>query len=193
MPHLSVKGVQLHYALEGKEGAPVVALSNSLSTDMRMWQPQMAALAAKYRVLRYDVRGHGKSAVAPAPYSVEALADDLAGLVEGLGLGPVHVVGLSLGGMTAQVLAVRRPELVLSLGLVATTCRPPFGTQAAWAARAQEVRDTGDFSIIRTYLHGARSGAFVREYAMDGVYWVDIGTPEKLAEVRARVGESSGG
>jgi NDP-sugar pyrophosphorylase family protein len=54
-------------------------------------------------------------------------------------------------------------------------------------------RDTGDFSIIRTYLHGARSGAFVREYAMDGVYWVDIGTPEKLAEVRARVGESSGG
>jgi 3-oxoadipate enol-lactonase len=148
MPFLSVKGVQLHYALEGKEGAPVVALSNSLSTDMRMWQPQMAALAAKYRVLRYDVRGHGRSAVAPAPYSVEALADDLAGLVEGLGLGPVHVVGLSLGGMTAQVLAVRRPELVASLALVATTCRPPFGTQAAWAARAQEVRDTGDFSLV---------------------------------------------
>ena len=53
--------------LEGPEGAPVVALSNSLSTDMRMWEPQMAALTAKYRVLRYDVRGHGKSAVAPAP------------------------------------------------------------------------------------------------------------------------------
>lgn len=148
MPHLSVKGVQLHYALEGTDGAPVVALSNSLSTDLRMWQPQMAALTSRYRVLRYDVRGHGRSAVAPAPYSAEMLADDLGGLIEGLGLGPVHVVGLSLGGMTAQMLAARRPELVRSLALVATTCRPPFGTQAVWAARAQEVRDTGDFSLV---------------------------------------------
>ena len=61
MPHLSVKGVQLHYALEGSEGAPVVALSNSLSTDLRMWNPQMPALAAKYRVLRYDVRARAPS------------------------------------------------------------------------------------------------------------------------------------
>jgi 3-oxoadipate enol-lactonase len=148
MPHMEVHGASLHYALEGPEGAPVVALSNSLSTDLRMWEPQAAALAARYRVLRYDVRGHGRSAAVPAPYSVEMLADDLAGLIEGLGLGAVHVVGLSLGGMTAQVLAVRRPELVASLALVATTCRPPFGTQATWAARAQEVRDTGDFSLV---------------------------------------------
>ncbi len=148
MPVLSVDGVGLHYVVEGPEGAPVVALSNSLSTDLRMWAPQMAALTARYRVLRYDVRGHGRSEAVPAPYSVEMLADDLAGLIDGLGLGAVHVVGLSLGGMTAQVLAVRRPELVASLGLVATTCRPPFGTQAAWAARAQQVRDSGDFSAV---------------------------------------------
>jgi 3-oxoadipate enol-lactonase len=145
---LSVNGVALHYVLEGPAGAPVVALSNSLSTDLRMWEPQVAALTARYRVLRYDVRGHGRSEAAPAPYSVEVLADDLAGLIDGVGLGSVHVVGLSLGGMTAQVLAVRRPELVASLALVATTCRPPFGTQAAWAARAQEVRDSGDFSAV---------------------------------------------
>ena len=148
MPEAQVNGTTLHFETEGPDEAPVVVLSNSLSTDLRMWQPQMAALAARYRVLRYDTRGHGKSAVTPAPYSIETLADDLAGLIGTLELGPVHVVGLSLGGMTAQVLAMRRPELVASLCLVATTCRPPFGTQAAWAARAEEVRRTGDYRDV---------------------------------------------
>lgn len=148
MPEIEVNGTTLHFEAEGPEGAPAVVLSNSLSTDLRMWQPQLAALAARYRVLRYDTRGHGKSAVPPAPYRIETLADDLAGLIDALELGPAHVVGLSLGGMTAQVLAMRRPELVASLCLVATTCRPPFGTQAAWAARAEEVRRTGDYRDV---------------------------------------------
>lgn len=148
VPYAEVNGTRLHYVLDGAEGAPVVALSNSLSTDMRMWNPQHGVLAAKYRVLRYDVRGHGKSMASPSPYSVEMLADDLAGLVDLLGLGAVHVVGLSLGGMTAQVLAMRRPELVASLALVATTCQPPFGTREAWGKRADEVRQTGDFSLV---------------------------------------------
>jgi len=150
MPHIAINGTTLHYALDGKPGAPVVALSNSLSTDMRMWNPQHAALSAKYRVLRYDVRGHSKSAPAPAPYTVDLLADDLAALIDTLALGPAHIVGLSLGGMTAQVLAIRRPDLVASLALVATTCQPPFGTPDAWAKRGQEVRDTGDFSLVET-------------------------------------------
>lgn len=148
MPEAQVNGTTLHFETEGPEGAPVVVLSNSLSTDLRMWQPQVSALAARYRVLRYDTRGHGQSAAPPAPYSIETLADDLAGLIDHLELGAVHVVGLSLGGMTAQVLAMRRPELVASLCLVATTCRPPFGTKEAWAARAEEVRRTGDYRDV---------------------------------------------
>ncbi len=148
MSSLSLNGTTLHYELDGPEAAPVVALSNSLSTDLRMWNPQYATLAAKYRVLRYDVRGHGKSAPSPAPYSVEILADDLAGLLTTLNLASAHIVGLSLGGMTAQLLAIRHPALVASLALVATTCQPPFGTADAWAKRAQEVRDTGDFSLV---------------------------------------------
>ena len=148
MPFLQTNGARLRYELDGPAGAPVVALSNSLSTDLRMWDPQLPALAGKYRVLRYDVRGHGQSQPAPAPYSVEMLADDLAGLLEGLALGPAHIVGLSLGGMTAQVLGIRRPDLCASLALVATTCQPPFGTQSAWAARAEEVRRTGDYSLV---------------------------------------------
>ena len=148
MPLHDVNGTTLHYQLEGPEGAPVVALSNSLSTDLRMWQPQAGAIAARYRLLRYDTRGHGQSRATPAPYSVEMLADDLAGLLTGLELGPAHVVGLSLGGMTAQMLALRNPDLVASLCLVATTCAPPFGTAAAWAKRAEEVRLTGDYRDV---------------------------------------------
>lgn len=148
MPEIAVNGTTLHFETEGPEGAPLVVLSNSLSTDLRMWQPQMSALAARYRVLRYDTRGHGRSPATPAPYSIELLADDLAGLLDALGLGPAHVVGLSLGGMTAQMLAVRRPDLAASLCLVATTCRPPFGSRAAWAARAEEVRRTGDYRDV---------------------------------------------
>ena len=148
MPNLDVNGTSLNYLLEGPAGAPVVVLSNSLSTDMRMWQPQAAALAARYRLLRYDTRGHGGSRATVPPYTPELLADDLAGLLSGLGLPPAHIVGLSLGGMTAQMLAVRRPDLVASLCLVATTCAPPFGTAAAWARRAEEVRLAGDYAAM---------------------------------------------
>ena len=148
MHKIALNNTTLNYELDGPPGAPVVALSNSLSTDLRMWNPQHAALSAKYRVLRYDVRGHGQSSPAPAPCTIDLLADDLAALIDTLALGPAHIVGLSLGGMTAQVLAIRRPDLCASLALVATTCQPPFGTAEAWARRAQEVRDTGDFSLV---------------------------------------------
>lgn len=148
MPAIAVNGTTLHYALDGPAWAPLVVLSNSLSTDLRMWQPQAAILAGRYRLLRYDTRGHGQSPASPPPYSVELLADDLAGLLVGLELGPAHIVGLSLGGMTAQMLAWRQPDLVASLCLVATTCAPPFGTAAAWARRAEEVRAGGDYRDV---------------------------------------------
>ena len=103
MPVIAVNGTSLNYVLDGKAGAPLVVLSNSLSTDLRMWQPQAALLAGQYQVLRYDTRGHGASPATPAPYSVAMLADDLAGLLDGLGFASAHIVGLSLGGMTAQM------------------------------------------------------------------------------------------
>ena len=148
MPMISVNGTTLNYILDGKPGAPMVVLSNSLSTDLRMWQPQAAKLAVHYQVLRYDTRGQGASPATPAPYSVAMLADDLAGLLDGLGFASAHIVGLSLGGMTAQMLAVRRPDLVASAALVATTCAPPFGTAATWVKRADDVRVAGDFRDV---------------------------------------------
>lgn len=135
----------LNYSLQGPEDAPVVTLSNSLSTDFSMWDEQAPRLTQQYRVLRYDTRGHGRSEVTPAPYSMEQLADDVAGLLDSLGIKKTHFVGLSLGGMTAQMLALRRPDLISSLCLVATTCLPPYHGRQIWDERVASIRESGRF------------------------------------------------
>jgi 3-oxoadipate enol-lactonase len=145
MAEAVVNGVTLHYEVAGPEGAPQVVLSNSLSTDASMWDPQWSMLSARWRVLRYDTRGHGRSSVPAAPYSMEDLADDLAALMRHAGFGPSHIVGLSLGGMTAQVLALRQPDLVRSLCLVATTAQPPFHGREIWDDRIAHLRQLGHF------------------------------------------------
>jgi 3-oxoadipate enol-lactonase len=124
MPLIDVNGVALHYELSGPEGAPVVAFSNSLGTTLEMWDALVPALRGRYRVLRYDTRGHGRSGVVDRPAEIWDLAADLAGLLEALGVARAHVVGLSLGGAVAQELALARPERVRSLALLST-----FATQ----------------------------------------------------------------
>jgi 3-oxoadipate enol-lactonase len=135
----------LNYSIEGPEDAPVVTLSNSLSTDLSMWDEQAPLLAHQYRLLRYDTRGHGNSEVTTAPYSMEQLADDIAGLLDSLGIKKTQFVGLSLGGMTAQMLALRRPQLISSLCLVATTCLPPYHGRQIWDERVASIRESGRF------------------------------------------------
>ncbi len=137
--HGVANGTELFYDLAGPEGAPVVAFSNSIGATLEMWDAQARALADRYRVLRYDARGHGRSPVLDQPTTLDDLADDFAGLLDALGIGRAHVVGLSLGGMTAQALAVRRPGLVQSLALMATSAYLPAG----WAERAALVRAEG--------------------------------------------------
>lgn len=141
MPGIASNGTTLHYALSGPEGAPVVAFSNSLGTTLAMWDAQEAALSARFRCLRYDTRGHGRSAVTAPGFTVDTLAADLAGLLEALGIARAHVVGLSLGGMTGQALAVLRPDLVDRLVLVATSAFMP--PPELWRERAGIVRARG--------------------------------------------------
>jgi len=148
LPSLTAHGVRLDYALEGPAGAPLVTLSNSLASDRLMWDAQMPALAARFRVLRYDTRGHGASAVPPAPYAIESLADDLAALLDGLGIAGTHLVGLSLGGMTAQMLALRRPDLVRSLCLCATAAAMPPAGAAVWTERIAGIRARGSLDHL---------------------------------------------
>ena len=148
MPLIEANGVQLFYDLTGPAEAPVVAFSNSLGTTLEMWDAQVRALASRYRCLRYDTRGHGRSPAAHGPLTIDALADDLAGLLDALGIETAHVVGLSLGGMSAQAFAVRYPQRTESLVLMATSAHLP--PPEAWDQRVQLVLADGMAAVVDT-------------------------------------------
>lgn len=122
---ISANGIEMAYRFDGPEDAPVLMLSNSLMSTHRMWDPQMTAFTKAFRVLRYDTRGHGATQTTQGPYSIELLARDAEALIEALGVGPVHFLGLSMGGMIAQRLGVSRPDLVRSLSLCDTASEMP--------------------------------------------------------------------
>jgi len=155
MPSAQLRGVRLAYRLDGPKNAPVVMLSNSLMSSWTMWDPQREALTRDWQVLRYDTRGHGQSETPPGPYSIEAMADDAARLIEHAGFDDVHFVGLSMGGMIGQQLALRHPTRVRSLSLCDTASEMP--PRAMWderfaTARAQGIEGLVDATIKRWFV-----------------------------------------
>jgi 3-oxoadipate enol-lactonase len=116
-------GITLRCRIDGPSSAPTILLSNSLATDLSMWDGQAAHLAQQYRVIRYDTRGHGESEASKPPYTLSMLAEDVRSLLDALGVGQVHYVGLSLGGMTGQVFAARYPHRLHSLALCDTSAK----------------------------------------------------------------------
>lgn len=143
MPRVSANGIAINYEIEGREGAPVVTMSHSLSANLRMWDPQMQALVGRYRVLRYDTRGHGASEVPAGPYSLEMLADDAVGLLNSLGIKQTHFVGLSMGGMIGQTLGLRYPDRILSLTLADTASSYDPEAAKVWQQRIESARKNG--------------------------------------------------
>lgn len=160
--------VDVHTLVSGRDNRPVVVLSNSLGSTHRMWDPQLADLEARFRVVRYDTRGHGASPVPAGPYRIDDLADDLVALLDRLGIERAHLVGLSLGGMTAMRVAARNPERVDRLALLCTaTALSPAST---WRDRAEVVRRRGS---------GAVAGAVVERW---------FTAPYRAAHPRVRAG-----
>jgi len=140
---ITVSGLGVHYALDGPASAPVVTLSHALATSLAMWEPQVPALAQRYRVLRYDTRGHGGTETPAGPYTLEALAEDVAGLLRALGVERTHFAGLSLGGMIGQQLALQHPEMLRSLALCDTASRVPPAAQPMWEERIRTASAAG--------------------------------------------------
>ncbi len=138
MPTLVRGDVALHYAVDGRDDAPPLVMSNSLGTDLAMWAPQMDALATTFRVLRYDTRGHGRSSVPPGPYAIDQLGGDVLALLDHLGIARAHVCGLSMGGLTGMWLAIHAPERVDRLVLANTGAR--IGGAEFWNARIDAIR-----------------------------------------------------
>lgn len=142
-----VNGARLHYQLEGAQDAPVVMLSNSLAADLHMWDAQVPALlAAGYRVLRYDTRGHGASTLPPGPCTIATLADDARGLMDALGIARAYFCGLSLGGMTGQWFATHHGERLHALVLCATAAY--MGPPDLWQGRIDQVSAQGLASVL---------------------------------------------
>jgi 3-oxoadipate enol-lactonase len=138
---VSVNGVDIAYRFDGPARGRVVLLSNSLMSSYDMWDWTVPALTDRYRVLRYDTRGHGRSATTPGPYSIEMLTDDAAGLLDALGIKAAHFVGLSMGGMIGQQLGARYPDKVLSLALCDTASEMP--PRSMWEERLEIARRQG--------------------------------------------------
>jgi 3-oxoadipate enol-lactonase len=123
--------IDIHYEISGN--GPWLTLSHSLCCDGSMWQPQMAALEARFTVLRFDTRGHGGSDAPAGAYTFEQMTDDVIGLLDALQIERTHFVGLSMGGMIGQHLALKAPGRIDRLVLADTTSRMPPEAAPLWA------------------------------------------------------------
>jgi 3-oxoadipate enol-lactonase len=159
MPMIELDGARIHYHFDGSERDPVVLLSNSLGTNLSMWDAQVPELAARFRVLRYDTRGHGQSSVTPGPYSITQLGRDVVRLLDELGIERAHFCGLSMGGMTGMWLGVYAAARIGRLVLSNTAAK--IGTAEIWNARIEAVRQGGMIAIVDAVIQRWFTRAFI--------------------------------
>ncbi len=164
-----VNGITVSYEVAGS--GPWLLFSHSLACSKAMWQPQFEALAKSFRVVRYDTRGHGHSGSPDGPYTMDLLADDVKGLCDALGIEQCHFVGLSMGGMVGQTVALKYPDLLLSLTLADTSSSYGPGALAFWSARSQAALKDGLSALIPATLERWFTAAYRATQ------------PEKMAEV----------
>ena len=134
-----------YHVVSGPADAPALVLSNSLGSTLAMWDRQAGPLAERFRLVRYDSRGHGQSPVPPGPYSIDDVGADLVALLDHLGIERAHIAGVSLGGMTAMWMAINAPERVDRLVLCCTSAK--LGPPEGWAERAATVREHGTAAV----------------------------------------------
>lgn len=137
---------RLHYVIEGEAGKPVLVMSNSLGTTLEMWDPQMTALTLHYRVLRYDTRGHGRSALPSASFGMAELAADVVAIMDHAGIERAHFCGLSMGGMTGMFLASRHASRFGRFVLANTAAL--IGPETVWNNRIATVEHDGMGAIV---------------------------------------------
>ena len=149
---IKANGIQMNYELSGIKQAPVVVLSHSLACSMVMWRPQLEMLESRFRVLRYDTRGHGGTDAPPRSYTLAQLVDDAIGILDGLDIERVHWVGLSMGGMIGQGLAINHSGRLESLVLADTAAIIPDEAQPVWQERIDAVRNEGLQAVAESTL-----------------------------------------
>ncbi len=157
-----VNDVVINYEVEGPEDAPVVTLSHSLATTLELWDLQLPVLRGKYRILRFDTRGHGSSSAPPGPYTMEMLGADVIGLLDHLAIRRTHFIGISMGGMIGQLLVRRFPDRLNKLVLCDTSnCVPPEAA-AIWEERIRAAETVGMTALAELVLERWLSAEFRR-------------------------------
>lgn len=159
MSSINIDGTQLFYRWDGPAEAPVLILSNSLGTDHRMWELQMPALSKRFRVLRYDTRGHGASAPGEQSFLIDRLGRDVVSLMDRLDIARAHFCGLSLGGMTGMWLGTHAAARIDRLVLANTAAH--IGPAEMWTARADAVLRDGMQSVAEAVLKRWFSEAYL--------------------------------
>ena len=144
----SANGINFHCHVDGPEGAPWLILSNSLATDVSMWDEQVAALKTNFRVFTYDQRGHGRTEAPEGAYSFEILAADVIGLMDELAIERAHFCGLSMGGITAQGLVQKYPDRFDKLIICDCTGASNPAGAAQWAERIATAKEKGMDALV---------------------------------------------
>ena len=138
---IGANGIDMNYLVEGE--GPWLTMSHSLACNLHMWDEEAKRLSSRYKVLRYDTRGHGGSSAPAGAYTLELLADDLHALLRALGVQSTHFIGLSMGGMIGQTFALKYPGVFNSLALCDTSSRYPAEAAGAWVERIKTVEAQG--------------------------------------------------
>ena len=146
---VKANGIETNYEIHGKEGAPWVTFSHSLACSLRMWDGQVEAFMDKFRILVYDTRGHGASEAPKGPYSLDMLADDVRQLLAQLGIKKTHWVGLSMGGMIGQTLALKEPALLDRVVLADTGHTQTPETIKQWEDRVRTAESKGMEPLVQ--------------------------------------------
>src|SRR5688572_18938574 len=138
-----VSGTEISYEVHGREGAPWLVLSHSLACSTRMWDPQIEAFKGSYRVLAYDMRGHGQSEAPATPYTLDMLAEDVVALMRHARVARASFIGLSIGGMIGQTLALKHPDLFERMVLADTGHAQNAEAIAQWEERIRIAQSQG--------------------------------------------------
>jgi 3-oxoadipate enol-lactonase len=161
-PTTRLHATRLHATLDGPAGAPVLVLGGSLGSTGAMWTPQLAGLAASFRVVRYDHLGHGGSLVPPGPYTIDGLGRELVALLDDLGVDRASLAGVSLGGMVGMWVAAHAPHRVHRLVLFCTSAL--LGPAEMWRQRAAAVRAGGMTAVADAVMARWFTAGFVRAH-----------------------------
>ena len=160
-----------HVRLDGPAGAPVVVLAHALATDLSLWDLQVAVWSRSFRVVRYDLRGHGQSKAPDGPYGFDEMVDEVTGLLDFLRIDKAAFVGLSLGGMIGQAVALRAPQRLSALVLAATNARTPDALKGMWQQRIAGATGGG----MASQIEGSLARWFTPDYRVKSpltVEWI---------------------